>query len=336
MVEKVKVAIIGASGYTGGDLLRLFYFHGGVEVTAVTSRRYKGRRVDEVFPSLKGFYPQLSFKTISEVRDEADFYFLALPHGVSMLHARKFLQYGKVIDLGADFRIKSLRSYEQWYGEHQDPELVEIAVYGIPELFRNKITSAKLVANPGCYPTSVILGAYPLVKSGMVEEPLIVDSKSGVTGAGRKPSERLHFPEVNENFYPYRINGHRHMAEMEEQLGVRVIFTPHLLPVDRGILSTIYVRTNKNITVNNVMEIYSEFYGNEPFVRLLGNSAPAIKDVRGTNYVDIGWAVDNGLIRIFVAIDNLVKGASGQAVQNFNLIAGFEEIRGLISPPLFP
>ena len=335
-MEKVRVAIIGASGYTGGDLLRLFYYHGAVEVTAITSRQFSGKKVEDVFPYLRGFYRDLRFKTVSEVRDEADYYFLALPHGVSMLHARRFLEYGNVIDLGADFRIKDLSKYEKWYGEHQDPELINDAVYGLPELFRDRIKDAKLLANPGCYPTSVILGAYPLVKEGLVAGSIIVDSKSGVTGAGRKPSNKLHFPEVNENFYPYKINGHRHVAEMEEQLGVDVVFTPHLLPVDRGILSSIYMKINRKLNNKSIQEIYDNYYSGERFIRLLGNESPAIKNVRGTNFVEIGWAVEGDLVKVFVAIDNLVKGASGQAVQNFNIMVGFPEEQGLENLPLFP
>ncbi len=335
-MEKIRVAIIGASGYTGGDLLRLFYYHRGVEVVSVTSRRFKGRGISDVFPYLKSIYPDLRFKSITEIRDDADFYFLSLPHGVSMLHARKFLEYGRVIDLGADFRLKSREGYEKWYGEHQDPQLIEEAVYGLPELYREKIKEARLVANPGCYPTSVILGAYPLVKENLVEGAVIVDSKSGVTGAGRSPSESLHFPEVNENFYPYKINGHRHKAEMDEHLGTDVIFTPHLLPVDRGILSSIYMKMKEKLNNSNLKEVYEKYYGGEKFVRVIGNSSPAIKNVRGTNFVDIGWAVDGDIVKIFVAIDNLVKGASGQAIQNFNIMAGFVENRGLKNLPLFP
>lgn len=332
---KYLIAIIGASGYTGGELLRLFCFHPDVEVVSVTSRQYKGKSVSEVFPFLNGCY-DLRFKSISEVKDEADFYFLALPHGVSMLHARKFLEYGKVIDLGADFRLKDIEKYRKWYGDHQDTDLIKESVYGLPEINRENIKNAKLVANPGCYPTSVILGTYPLVKEGIVEEPVIVDSKSGVTGAGRSPSPNLHFPEVNENFNPYKINGHRHLAEMEEQLGIKLIFTPHLLPIDRGILSSIYAKTKKDVTLKEIEEIFQKYYGNEKFVRLLGNRAPHVKDVRGSNFIDIGWAIDGSILKVFVAIDNLVKGASGQAIQNFNIMAGLPEETGLTSPSLFP
>ncbi len=336
MAEKVKVAIVGASGYTGGDLLRLFYYHGGVEISAVTSRQYRGKKIEDVFPSLRGLYEDLVFVDVEDVGDEADYYFLALPHGVSMKYAGKFLGWGRVIDLGADFRIKDLESYEKWYGRHDAPDLIQRAVYGIPELYRDEIKQADLIANPGCYPTSVIIGSYPLVKEGLVDGPVIADSKSGVTGAGRKPSARLHFPEVNENFYPYKINGHRHVAEMEEQLGVEVVFTPHLLPVDRGILSTVYLNLSRNLTIRDVEDIFEKYYGDERFVRLLGNDSPSIKGVRGTNFVDIGWAVSGRLLKVFVAIDNLVKGASGQAIQNFNIMAGFEESHGLNTPPLFP
>jgi len=335
-VSEYNIAIIGASGYTGGELLRLFYFHKNVTVSYITSRKHKGKKVGEVFSALGNFYPDLEFSSISAVPDNIDYFFLALPHSVSMLHVRRFLEIGKVIDLGADFRIKDIDKYEKWYGMHHEKDLVNNAVFGLPEIYRDDIRNAKLIANPGCYPTSVILGAYPFYKENLINGEIIVDSKSGVSGAGRNPKENLHFPEVDSNFYAYSVNGHRHQLEMEQELKAEIVFTPHLLPVERGILSSIYIRTSKSLSNKQVEEIFKKYYSKEFFIRLSGNKSPALKDVRGSNFVNIGWSVTGNLVKIFVVIDNLVKGASGQAIQNFNLMAGFPENTAIDNLPLFP
>ena len=317
-------------------MLRLFYFHKDVNVSFITSRKHKDKKVGDVFPYLAPFYPELKFSSISQVPDNIDYFFLALPHGVSILHVRRFLEIGKVIDLGADFRIRDVNDYEKWYGSHHDSELLSSAVYGLPELYRDKIKDAKLIANPGCYPTSVILGGYPFLKENLLDGSIVVDSKSGVSGAGRKPKENLHFPEVYGNFYGYAVNGHRHVLEMEQELKNKVIFTPHLLPVERGILSSLYIRTTKKLTDKDLDEIFNKYYGEEFFINLVGNKSPALKDVKGTNFVNIGWAATDDIVKVFVVIDNLVKGASGQAVQNFNIMAGLPESSYLTNLPLFP
>lgn len=346
-MERKKVAILGASGYTGSELLRFLLVHPGVEVTHLTAEKHAGKELSEVFPHLSE-YLDLELKPLDpdSVPSDVDIVFAALPHGasakiVSALYSRDI----KIIDLGADFRL-SLERYEKWYGEHPCPELIEESVYGLPELYRNEIKDAKLVANPGCYPESSILGLAPLLKEDIIEtDSIIIDSKSGVTGAGRSPSLDTHFCEVNEGLKAYKIGEHRHMPEIEEVLSdysgrdVRVMFSPHLIPMDRGILSTIYVRLTKDRTTEELLKLYGEHYEEEKFVRISPEGVyPSTAHVRGSNFCDIGLRVnsENNTAVIVSVIDNLVKGASGQAVQNMNIMMGWDESEGLSGPPVFP
>lgn len=346
-MERKKVAILGASGYTGSELLRFLLVHPRVEVTYLTAAKHAGKALSDVFPHLFGYLDlELHPLDPESVPQDTNVVFAALPHGASAevvahLHRRDL----KIIDLGADFRLSRER-YEKWYGKHPCPELIEEAVYGLPELRRDNIKDAKLVANPGCYPESSILGLAPLLKNGVIEnDSIIIDAKSGVTGAGRSPSLDYHFCEVNEGLKAYKIGEHRHMPEIEEVLSnysgqdVKVMFTPHLIPMDRGILSTIYVRLTKKITNQELLNLYKEYYAEEPFVRISPeNVYPSTAQVRGSNFCDIGLRVSPGnkTATIISVIDNLVKGASGQAVQNMNLMMGWDETEGLSGPPVFP
>ena len=345
----IKVAIIGGSGYTGLELLRLLATHKSVEVVSITSRTYKATLVDKVEPSLKGFYKGLHFSDPTDIdKADADIYFSCLPHGASMEMVSRLIKAGKVvIDLSADFRLKDLATYEKWYCAHKAKDLIDEAVYGLPELYRTDIKKAKLIANPGCYPTGATLATAPLLKGGLVDtDSIIIDSKSGTSGAGRTAAIETSFVEVAEGFKAYNVGIHRHTPEIEQTFGelsglkdkgVKVTFTPHLLPVSRGILSTIYLQlNNKEQTTEELLSLYKDFYSSEPFVRVLDEGEfPNIKDVRGSNFCDIALRADGrGGVVVISAIDNLVKGASGQAIQNMNIIFGFEEDEGLTSPPI--
>ncbi len=344
----VRVGIYGGSGYTGQELLRILVRHPGVEITAVTSRMYKGQAVADIYPVFKGL-TDLAFidATPAEVAALSDIVFLALPHGEAMAVVPHFYEAGsRIIDLSADFRLRDMEVYTAWYGKHSSPEFVEHAVFGLPELYREEIKAARLIANPGCYPTSVILGLAPLAADGTIDlSSIVADSKSGVSGAGRNLKIGSLFCEVNEGFKAYSIGSHRHTPEMEQELesiagsSVKVLFVPHLLPVTRGILSTLYAGLTKVMSETELVARYREFYRHEPFVRIYGTgSVPTIAAVRGSNYCDIGLAVDEKTGRVIVisAIDNLIKGAAGQAVQNMNLMCGFEETAGLNLVSLFP
>lgn len=346
-MERKKVAILGASGYTGSELLRFLLIHPGVQVTHLTAEKHAGKEISDVFPHLSEYLDlELEPLDADSVPSNVDIVFAALPHGasakiVSELYKRDI----KIIDLGADFRL-SLERYEKWYGEHPCPELIDEAVYGLPELNRDEIKKAKLVANPGCYPESSILGLAPLLKENIIEtDSIIIDSKSGVTGAGRSPSLDYHFCEVNEGLRAYKIGEHRHMPEIEEVLSdysgrdVRVMFSPHLIPMDRGILSTIYVRLTKETTSSALLKLYREHYEGERFVRISPEGVyPSTAHVRGSNFCNIGLRVneENNTAVVVSVIDNLVKGASGQAVQNMNIMMGWNESEGLSGPPVFP
>jgi N-acetyl-gamma-glutamyl-phosphate reductase len=344
----IKAAIFGASGYTGQELTRILCGHPEVELVAITSRRYAGQPVADVFPSLCGLtklkYQNSSPADISKV---CDVVFLALPHGVSMTIAPAFVGAGKkVIDLSADYRLRDLAVYEKWYAKHTSADLFKDAVYGIPELYRKEIKNKQLIANPGCYPTSIILALAPALKNTLVDvNTIIADSASGVSGAGREPQIGSLFCEVDGGYKAYKVGKHRHTPEIEQELnalaGVNfaISFTPHLLPVKRGILSTIYVNLKKEISLDDLHAVYSSFYALEKFVRISpAGSYPNISSVCGSNYCDIGLAVDSRTNRMIVisAIDNLVKGAAGQAVQNMNIICGLPEDAGLQSAPIFP
>jgi N-acetyl-gamma-glutamyl-phosphate reductase len=347
--EKVKIAIVGSSGYTGGELYRLLLNHHHASVTAITSERSAGQPITSIFPHLAGL-TDLVCEPLdpTAIAQKADFVFLALPHVTAQEAAFRFVQLGKkVVDLSADYRLADPVLYEKWYEHcHQYPELLKSAVYGLPELHRDKIKKASLIANPGCYPTGAILGLAPLVKKKAVDvTTIVIDSKSGVSGAGRSPSLAHHYPEVNEGLMAYKIGTHRHTPEIEQELAelagkpVTISFTPHLIPMNRGILSTIYATVNMPYTPGQVHALYREFYQNERFVRVLPvGQFPNVRNVRGSNFCDIGVTVDPRTNRAVVvtAIDNLVKGASGQAIQNMNLMLGFDEAAGLKLAGLFP
>ncbi|MBI5043687.1 MAG: N-acetyl-gamma-glutamyl-phosphate reductase [Nitrospirae bacterium] len=344
----LKTAIIGGSGYTGGELLRLLLYHTEVEISAITSEKSVGN-VAQLFPNLKE-KTDLCFEKNNPalISKKADFIFLCLPHCAAMDSAKAYLKHGKkVVDLSADFRLKDYKVYEKWYKEkHTAKALLKDAVYGLPELYRDKIKKAVLVANPGCYPTSAILAIAPLLKSKWakgVDLPIIIDSKSGVSGAGRGAEAAYLFTEANESVRAYKIGTHRHTPEIEQELSkaanknIRVSFTPHLIPMNRGILSTIYIK--KAINAELLLDHYKNFYENEPFVRVLDSGAlPDTKNVRGSNICEIGIVEDKriGMTVIVSAIDNLVKGASGQAIQNMHIMQGCEEGCGLNLLPIFP
>lgn len=344
----LKVGIYGASGYTGVELLRLLLRHPEVEVTALTSRQFKGLPVSQVYPVFAGLTDLRYLDAAPEdVADLADFVFLAMPHGAAMEVVPVFLEAGKkVVDLSADFRLRDPDLYGRWYDKHRAPEYLAEAVYGLPELNRETVRKARLVANPGCYPTSVILGLAPALKAEWIEESsLVADSKSGVSGAGRELKVGSLFCEVNEAFKAYNVFKHRHAPEMEQALSllagheIRLSFVPHLLPIDRGILSSIYALLREDRAAADVLELYRDFYGGERYVRICPDgTTPNISSVRGSNCCDIGAAVDRRSRRIviFSAIDNLIKGAAGQALQNMNLMCGFPENAGLDLVPLFP
>lgn len=345
----LKVAVVGASGYTGVELLRLLYCHPEVAVTCITSEQSAGRPVADLFPTLRGRYAQV-LENLEPVRvaGKADLIFTALPHKAAMEVVPTFLKLGKrVVDLSADYRFCDAAVYEKWYEPHLDPENLKVSVYGLPEVRKEKIAGACLVGNPGCYPTSVILGLMPLLKNGLIDTSTIIsDSKSGTSGAGRGAKVDNLFCEVNEGFKAYGVGGvHRHIPEIEQELSllagerITITFTPHLVPMDRGILSTIYARLTGNHSVAELVEFYAGFYGGEPFVRVLpAGTVPSTAHVRGSNFCDLGLSVDSRTGRVIVvsAIDNLVKGAAGQAVQNMNIMYGFPETMGLELLPVFP
>ncbi|MDX1775980.1 MAG: N-acetyl-gamma-glutamyl-phosphate reductase [Desulfobulbales bacterium] len=344
----IKVGIVGASGYTGVELARLLSSCPDIKLTAATSRQYNGIKLAEVYPNLAGIV-DITCEDIQteELADRADLFFTAVPHRTAMAIVPDLLKAGrKVVDLSADFRLHDAAVYEKWYQEHIAREYLPEAVYGLPELHREQIRKARLVANPGCYPTSVILGLAPLLQAGIIEpETIIVDSKSGASGAGRLAQTGTLFCEVNDGFKAYKVGEHRHTPEMEQEIGklcnkkTTISFTPHLLPMSRGILSTIYVKLAGPQTDAELHAIYQEFYQDEPFIRLCeGGTFPATQFVRGSNFCDIGLKVDKrtGRLVILAAIDNLVKGAAGQAVQNMNIMCGLPETGGLLTVPLFP
>ena len=347
-MRKVKVAIVGASGYTGVELMRILAGHPQVELVMVTSRQYAGQAVAAVFPSLRGIVA-LSFSDNrpAAAAAAAEVIFTALPHKAAIEVVAELAEAGrKVIDLSADYRFSDLGLYEQWYQPHTRPELLARAVYGLPELFRREIVSAQVIGNPGCYPTSVILPLAPILKAGLAVSgsTIVVDAKSGTSGAGRGLGLGSLYCEVNESFRPYKAGNHRHQPEMVEQLGraagVRpeLLFVPHLLPVNRGILSSIYLELARPASPEEISGLLAEAYADEPFVRLLpAGELPALSAVKGSNFCDIGWVLsgERRLI-LFSAIDNLVKGAAGQAVQNLNLLCGLPETAGLATVALAP
>ena len=338
----LKIGIMGSSGFAGEELIKILLRHPEVKITALAAK-IERMHASKLYPWLNGMLYLDSYDmSAEEVGKITDAVFLALPHKISMDFAPVFLKMGKkVIDLSADFRIKDKAIYEKWYEiKHECPEYLKKAVYGLPELYRKEIKDAGLIANPGCYPTSIILGCAPLLKKKIVETDYIIcDSKSGVSGAGRTPTQALMFTEIATNsFRPYKVNFHRHMPEIDQELsslsGVKIgiNFIPHLVPMERGILSTIYLKINKKINTKDALEIYRDFYKGEYFVRVLEEGVlPDTKNVVRSNFCDIGIKVfpEKSLAVAMTAIDNLVKGASGQAVQNMNIMYGFDERLGL-------
>jgi len=345
---KTKVGIIGATGYTGVELLRLLLHHPEVEVTALTSQKYAGVQIGQVFPSLtKHLQVKCEELSVEEISKKTDFVFTALPHKTAMETVPLFYRMGKrVVDLSADFRLKDPVVYERWYQKHTASDLLSESVYGLPELHRDKIRSAKIVGNPGCYPTGALIGLIPLIKKGLISlEGIVVDSKSGVSGAGRDVVLESLFCEVNEGVKAYKIFAHRHTPEIEQELSllaqkkIVVAFVPHLIPIDRGILTTLYVRLRKKMKTEELLNAFQECYEGEPFVRIYPKGKlPSTKDVRGSNFCDIGAVVSeaDGRAVVVTAIDNLVKGASGEAIQNMNIMLGYPETMGLNVVPLFP
>jgi N-acetyl-gamma-glutamyl-phosphate reductase len=347
-----QAAIVGGSGYTGLELMRLLAGHGGVEITALTSRQHQGQRVADVFPALAGRaggLEDLSFEAPDPDRlaERAEYAFTAVPHRAAMEMVPGLLDRGlKVIDLSADFRFSDPEVYGQWYQPHQAPELLREAAYGLPELHRARIETSRLVGNPGCYPTSVILAAAPLLAAGLIDpDGIIADSKSGVSGAGRGLNLTSQFCEINDGLTAYKVVGHRHTPEMEQELGIlagrplKISFTPHLVPMSRGILSTVYAPLAEGVGPDRVHTAATGFYRDAPMVRVVPRGAqPHTLDVRGTNFCDLGYFVDQrvGRVKAVAVIDNLTRGASGQAVANFNLMAGLPETTGLTGLGLRP
>jgi len=334
----VRVAIIGASGYTGAESIEILLQHNQAEVVYLSALPEDCGAAEDIFPQFKGRCNlQIEPLDFDKLTSLADAVLCCLPHKVSMGFVPKLLAAGlKVIDFSADYRLKDHKIYEKFYQvKHTDKANLEAAVYGLPELFRNEIKNANLIANPGCYPTGALLALAPLLKQGLVEtDSIIVNAVTGSSGAGKNPSDKFHFPNMNENLFAYGIGSHRHMPEMEQIAGqiagcdVQILFQPHAGPFDRGILSTVYCQPKGRPSGDELLRLYRDFYNSEHFVQMCSD-APAVKDVAGTNYCHIFVTCAKGMIISFSAIDNLVKGASGQAVQNMNIIFGLKETLGL-------
>jgi len=343
----VKVGIIGATGYTGGELLRLLVQHPKVEVTCVTSEQSAGEALITRQPFLNKHY-DLTLESLDpdKVSKKIDFVFVALSHTTAMKPVYQFVKNKiKLVDLSADYRLTSKVTYQHWYGmAHLYPSLLKKSVYGLPELYREKIAIADLIANPGCFPTGALLPMIPFLKKGLVDQnrEMIIDAKSGASGAGRTPGIKTHFPEANEGMMAYNIGTHRHLPEINQEITkvgkirTKTLFTPYLLPINRGILTTIYLPLNKKMSMKQIQSIF-KMYKNEHFIRLV-ESSPNLSQIKGTNYCDIGlFLAPSGRTAILIsAIDNLVKGAAGQAIQNMNIMMGWEEALGLSTPGLFP
>ena len=335
----IRIAILGATGYTARELLALLLRHPEVEICALTTRQETQPHVAEVHPSLRGRLDlRLENLSPAEVAERADCVFGCLPHAASAAVISPLLDAGcRVVDFSADYRLDDPKIYTKWYQvDHPNPERMPKTVYGLPELFRESIQGAKLVANPGCYPTAAILALAPLLKAGAIApHGIVIDAKSGVTGAGRSPKPTLHFPEANENLTPYGVGQHRHTPEIDLILGkwaeveTNVIFTPHLIPMDRGELITAYADTAAKMSSESLLKILQDYYADEPFVRVI-EGLPGTKQVANTNYCDVTVRKVGDKAVIFGAIDNLIKGASGAAVQNFNLMYGFPETTALL------
>lgn len=344
----IKVGIVGGTGYTGVELLRLLTMHPAVELTAITSRKEDGLPVADMYPSLRGRV-NLAFSSPDKAKlTECDVVFFATPHGVAMAQAQELLMAGvKVIDLAADFRMQDVAQFEKWYGiPHTCPDVLSEAVYGLPELNRDAIKTARVIGNPGCYPTTMQLGFYPLLKAGIVDATdLIADCKSGVSGAGRKAEIGILFSEASDTFKAYGVSGHRHTPETVEQLQrmteqkVGLLFTPHLVPMVRGMHSTLYARLNTDISNDELQALFENTYKDEPFVDVMPfGSHPETRSTRASNMLRIALHRPNNgkTVIVLVVQDNLVKGASGQAVQCMNLMFGLDEVIGLQHIPVLP
>lgn len=357
-MKTFRIAIAGASGYAGAELVRLVALHPQFELVTVTSEKSAGLPVGTVFPSLAGFVP-LSFQALTpeSIAEQVDAIFLALPHTKSLAPVSSCMEKGKfVVDLSADYRLKEAAAYERWYQTpHPHAHLLKEAVYGLPELHRTAIAKAKLVASPGCYPTAAIIQLAPLFAHDLVmPNTVVIDAKSGISGAGRSPALSYHFPEAHESMEPYKIGQHRHIPEIEQELrgllqrsnnaaaadpdASTVTFTPHLAPMNRGILSTAYCRLKKSLPLSDIRMLYHSFYKDERFVRFSETIVPNPRHVKGSNYCDVGVYVDQraGWIVTVAAIDNLIKGAAGQAIQAMNLMLGLPEKTGLTTPAVYP
>ncbi len=341
----LSIGILGATGYTGAELIRLLHNHRASRITYCSSRQYNGQNLADVLPFFQGTF-DIPVQDFDEniIAEKCDVVFSCLPHGTSMDFISRIPPSVKVIDLSADYRLRNLDTYKIWYGEHTHPESLDKAVYGLCEIYREEITKASLVANPGCYPTSILLPLIPLIKEGLIETTgIIADSKSGVSGAGRGLSLKSHICESGESFSAYKVGGsHRHIPEIEQELSraagkdISIEFTPHLLPITRGMLSTIYVRAAADEAA--LRSCITSFYQGSKFVHCLAQDFPAVKDVRGTNNCLMGLAKNNrtGIAVLVSVIDNLTKGASGQAIQCMNLMTGLSEDEGLDYLPVFP
>ena len=345
----IKVGIIGATGYAGGELVRILMGHKEAEIVWYGSRSYIDKKYADVFANMFEIVDEKCLDdNIEELADKVDVIFTATPQGLcSSLVNEEILNKVKIIDLSADFRIKDVATYEKWYKiEHKSPEFIDEAVYGLCEINREKTKGARLIANPGCYTTCSILSIYPMVKEGLIDpKSIIIDAKSGTSGAGRGAKVPNLFCEVNENIKAYGVGTHRHTPEIEEQLGyaageeVLINFTPHLVPMQRGILVTAYANLKKEVTYEEVKAVYDKYYKKEQFIRVLENETPPeTRWVEGSNYVDVSFKIDERTGRIIMmgALDNLIKGAAGQAVQNMNIIFGLPENEGLQQVPMFP
>lgn len=339
----IKVSIIGSSGYVGIELFRILKNHPHVKIVNLVSKTFQGKKIGELYPKYRNLTDiEFVWKEYEEVAKESDVIFTATPHKVAMEFAKELYKERVIlIDLSADFRFEDYKIFEKWYKvEHKSKELLDKTVYGLPELYKKEIGKTNIIGNPGCYPTASILALAPLINNNIIDiDNIIIDAKSGTTGAGKKLSETLHFPERNENLSPYSPVGHRHTPEIEKELckighldNINITFTPHLIPMDRGILTTIYAKLAYNNTEEKLYEIYKEFYKEAYFIRLTEDRLPDTKSVMGTNFCDIAIRIDKKTKRIiiFSAIDNLIKGASGQAVQNMNIRLGLDEKMGLI------
>jgi len=344
---KIKVGILGATGYTGAELLRLLVSHPGVEISWLTSEKFSGKKISEVFSQLRNFL-DLECLSIAKLTtlDKVNLAFSCLPPGTSMNFVEKLLKSGaRVIDLSADFRINDASVYENWYKtKHRYRDSLKLAIYGLPEIHREKIRLAKLVANPGCYSTTAILGLAPLVSEGLVKEgSVVVDSKSGLSGGGRAPSLEHHFSESNESAAAYGVDGHNQKPEVEQELSnlagnsFKVTFIPHSIPMSRGILTTIYSTLEERMDIEDILQLYKRYYRRDSFIRIYERGKlPAVKNVRFSNFCDIGIEYQGEHFISVVALDNLGKGASGQAVQNMNIMFDFPEDQGLTYPGMYP